>query len=80
MSEADIDSMSFEEAMKALEDLVVRLERGDVPLEESIALYETGAKLKKRCETKLQEAEAKVAAITLDPEGQPTGTAPVEGL
>lgn len=80
MSEADIESMTFEEAMAALEELVLRLERGDVPLEQSIALYEQGARLKKRCETKLKEAEAKVAAITLDADGQPTGTAPVEGL
>lgn len=80
MSEAEIEAMTFEEAMAALEELVLRLERGDVPLDESIALYEQGARLKKRCETKLKEAEAKVAAITLDPEGQPTGTAPVEGL
>ncbi|MEM6578609.1 MAG: exodeoxyribonuclease VII small subunit [Pseudomonadota bacterium] len=80
MSETDIEAMTFEEAMAALESLVLRLERGDVPLEESIALYEQGAKLKKRCETKLKEAEAKVAAITLDSDGQPTGTTPVEGL
>lgn len=80
MSDADIDEMSFEEAMKALEQVVSQLERGDVPLDQSIALYERGAKLKKRCETKLKEAEEKVAAITLDGEGNPTGTTPVEGL
>ncbi|MEM6481425.1 MAG: exodeoxyribonuclease VII small subunit [Pseudomonadota bacterium] len=80
MSEAEIESMTFEEAMSALESLVLRLERGDVPLEESIALYEQGAKLKKRCENKLKEAEAKVATITLDTEGQPSGTTPVEEL
>lgn len=49
-------------------------------LEESIALYERGAALKKRCEEKLKEAEEKVAAITLDGEGQPTGTTPVQDL
>ena len=80
MDDATIKSMSFEEAMKALEEVVTRLERGDVPLDESIALYEQGAKLKKRCETKLKEAEEKVAAITLDADGNPTGTTPVEGL
>jgi exodeoxyribonuclease VII small subunit len=51
-----------------------------VALDESITLYERGAKLKKRCEEKLKEAEEKVAAITLDAEGQPTGTTPVTGL
>ena len=56
------------------------LERGDVALEESISLYERGAQLKKRCEDKLKDAEEKVAAITLDGDGNPVGTKPVEGL
>lgn len=82
MSESDkaVSEMTFEEAMRELEGVVDRLERGDVPLEDSIKLYERGAELKKRCETKLKEAEEKVAAITLDGEGQPAGTKPVEGL
>jgi exodeoxyribonuclease VII small subunit len=72
--------MSFEQAMAELEKVVGQLERGDVALEESITLYERGAELKKRCEAKLKEAEEKVAAITLDADGAPTGTKPVEGL
>ncbi|MCE0505541.1 MULTISPECIES: exodeoxyribonuclease VII small subunit [unclassified Roseivivax] len=75
-----VEEMSFEEAMRALEEVVGQLERGDVALEQSIKLYERGAALKKRCEAKLKEAEEKVAAITLDAEGQPKGTQPVEGL
>jgi exodeoxyribonuclease VII small subunit len=74
------DEMSFEAAMAELEQVVSKLERGDVALDESIALYERGAKLRKRCDTKLSEAEEKVAAITLDAEGNPAGTKPVEGL
>lgn len=80
MSEKPVAEMSFEEAMRALEDVVGKLERGDVPLEQSIALYERGAELKKRCEAKLKEAEEKVAAITLDGQGNPAGLTPVEGL
>ncbi|MEL7095002.1 MAG: exodeoxyribonuclease VII small subunit [Pseudomonadota bacterium] len=80
MSDNDVADMSFEEAMKALEEVVTRLERGDVPLEESIKLYERGAELKKRCEVKLAEAEEKVRAITLDADGKPTGTTALEGL
>ena len=80
MSEKPVAEMSFEEAMRALEDVVGKLERGDVPLEQSIALYERGAELKKRCEAKLKEAEEKVAAITLDGQGTPAGLTPVEGL
>ncbi len=80
MSDKPVSEMSFEEAMNALETVVGQLERGDVPLEDSIKLYERGAELKKRCETKLKEAEEKVAAITLGEGGIPTGTTPVEGL
>jgi len=80
MSDTPVNKMSFEEAMAALEAVVGQLERGDVPLEQSITLYERGAELKKRCEAKLKEAEEKVAAITLGEGGEPTGTKPVEGL
>ncbi|SEM14962.1 Exodeoxyribonuclease VII small subunit [Roseovarius tolerans] len=77
MPDTPVSEMSFEQAMKELEQVVGRLERGDVALDESITLYERGAELKKRCEAKLKEAEEKVAAITLDSDGQPTGTRPV---
>lgn len=72
----DVTEMSFEAAMAELEGLVTKLERGDVDLEESITLYERGAVLKKHCEAKLKAAEEKVHAITLSPEGTPTGTTP----
>ncbi|WP_456389411.1 exodeoxyribonuclease VII small subunit [Profundibacter sp.] len=78
MSDTPVNEMSFEEAMAALEAVVGQLERGDVPLEQSITLYERGAELKKRCEAKLKEAEEKVAAITLGEGGEPSGTKPFE--
>ena len=74
-----VSELSFEEAMKELEQVVGQLERGDVALDESITLYERGAELKKRCEAKLKEAEEKVEAITLDQSGTPTGTTPAGG-
>ena len=80
MSDKPISEMTFEQAMSELERIVTELERGDVPLEDCISLYEKGAELKKRCETKLKEAEQKVAAITLDENGSVTGTKPLEGL
>ena len=80
MSDTPISEMSFEDAMRELEQVVGKLERGDVALEDSIKLYERGAELKKRCEAKLKEAEEKVAAITLNGDGQPTGVTPVEGM
>ena len=80
MTDTPVETMSFEEAMKELEAVVNKLDSGDVPLDASIALYERGAALKKRCQEELDRAEEKVAAITLDAEGNPTGTKPVEGL
>ena len=80
MSDTPISEMTFEQAMSELERIVTELERGDVPLEDSISLYEKGAELKKRCETKLKEAEQKAAAITLDEDVSVSGTKPLEGL
>lgn len=80
MSDTPVSEMSFETALAELEAVVGKLERGDVALDDSIRLYERGAELKKRCEAKLKEAEEKVAAITLDADGNPSGTTPVEGL
>ena len=79
MTDTPVEQMTVEQAMKELEAVVGQLERGDVALDQSIALYERGAALKKRCEDELKRAEEKVAAITLDADGQPTGTTPVEG-
>lgn len=75
----DIAAMSFEAAMKELEGVVSRLEHGDATLEESIALYERGAKLRAHCDARLKDAEERIERITLAG-GQPTGTVPVEGL
>ena len=80
MSDIPIDEMSFETAMAELEKVLSQMDSGNVELEALIALHERGAKLKARCEKKLKEAEEKVAAITLDGDGNPTGIAPVEGL
>ena len=79
MSETAVETMSFEDAMKELESVVGRLESGDVPLEDSIKLYERGAALKAHCQKKLAEAEEKVAQITTDAEGKAAGTKPLDG-
>ena len=79
MTDTPVEEMSFEDAMRELEKVVGDLERGDVPLEQSIALYERGAQLKQRCQTKLKEAEEKVALITQDGDGN-LGLKPVDGL
>ncbi len=78
MSDKPVKEMSFEEAMAALEKVVSELESGQVPLEQSIALYEKGAALRAHCEGKLKDAEEKVAQITQGPDGQASGTKPLE--
>jgi exodeoxyribonuclease VII small subunit len=77
-SNADIKKLTFEMAIAELETIVKRLEEGKVPLEESVAIYERGEILKKRCEELLKQAEARVEKITLDASGRPTGTTPLD--
>ena len=74
----DVKALSFEKALAELEQIVARLERGDVPLEESVAIYERGETLKRRCEELLRQAEARVEKITLDSAGKPIGTQPFD--
>lgn len=78
MTDRPVEEMTFEEAIRELEAVVHRLERGEVALEESIALYERGTRLRERCESKLKDAEAKIEKITLDGSGQPRGTEPLD--
>lgn len=76
---ADIAAMSFEQALDQLEKIVDSLEKGDVPLDESIRIYERGDALKKHCDKLLQAAEAKVEKIRLGRDGKPAGTEPLDG-
>ena len=76
MSE-DIKSLSFEQAIKELETIVERLERGDAPLEESITIYQRGAALKAHCESRLKAAQLKVEKIVLSTSGE-ANTAPFD--
>jgi exodeoxyribonuclease VII small subunit len=75
---ADVAKMAFERAIDELESIVKRLEEGKVPLEESVAIYERGEALKKRCEELLRQAEARVEKITLDADGKPAGSEPLD--
>jgi exodeoxyribonuclease VII small subunit len=67
--ESDIASMSFEDALAALEAIVRGLESGQQKLEDAITAYERGAALKKHCESKLAEAEMRVQAIVARADG-----------
>ncbi|MBU1175245.1 MAG: exodeoxyribonuclease VII small subunit [Alphaproteobacteria bacterium] len=74
----DIKAMSFEDALSELEKIVAQLEGGKAPLQDSIAIYERGEALKTHCETLLKAAEARIEKITLDRDGNPTGTEPLD--
>ena len=74
----DIASLSFEDALKALEDVVRRLETGDVPLEDSINLYERGETLRKHCQARLDAAQARIEKIVAGPDGKATGAVPFD--
>ncbi len=67
----DIARMSFEDALQELEQIVRRLEGGTGKLDEAIAAYERGALLKRHCEAKLREAQARVDKIVIAPDGTP---------
>jgi exodeoxyribonuclease VII small subunit len=68
----DIAAMSFEEALAELEQIVRRLEGGQVKLDEAILSYERGAQLKRHCERKLNEAQQRVDRIVIGPDGAVT--------
>ncbi|MBK5962246.1 exodeoxyribonuclease VII small subunit [Rhodoplanes elegans] len=76
--QVEVATLSFERALEELESIVERLESGNVPLEESVAIYERGEGLKRRCEELLTQAEARVQKITLDAAGKPKGTEPLD--
>lgn len=66
---SSVEGLTFEQALKELEDIVARLESGRVELEESIAIYERGTALKAHCEKKLKDAEARIERIVIAPGG-----------
>ncbi|MBI2586618.1 MAG: exodeoxyribonuclease VII small subunit [Rhodospirillales bacterium] len=72
---ADIRKLSFEDALEEMEEIVGRLESGQVKLDEAIEQYARGAQLKAHCQAKLKEAQARIDKIVLGPAGE-AGTEP----
>jgi exodeoxyribonuclease VII small subunit len=70
--------LSFEAALKQLEEIVARLESGDASLDESITLYAKGDALRAQCEARLKDAQARIEKITLGTDGKPNGTVPFD--
>ena len=74
----EIAAMSFEDALRALEDVVRKLESGEVPLDDSITLYERGEQLRKHCQARLDAAQLRIERIVAGPDGTATGTRPFD--
>ena len=75
---APIEQLTFEQALAELEQIVTTLERGEVALAESIAIYERGDALRRHCDALLKEAEARVEKVRVGPGGRPDGTEPLD--
>ena len=75
---AEIPSMNFEDALRALEEVVRKLESGEVPLDDSITLYERGEQLRKHCQARLDAAQARIERIVAGPDGAAVGVQPFD--
>jgi len=73
-TDTPLEDMSFESALAELENIVRRLESGDIPLEDAIKAYERGRQLKGHCEKRLSAARMRVEQVTLDSDGAPSLT------
>jgi exodeoxyribonuclease VII small subunit len=74
----DISTLSFEDALRALEEVVRQLESADTPLDTSIALYERGEALRRHCQARLDAAQARIEKIVAGPDGLAAGTRPFD--
>jgi exodeoxyribonuclease VII small subunit len=70
--------LSFEDALKRLEEIVRTLEKGEAPLDQSIELYQEGDKLKRHCEARLKAAQARIEQIGFGSDGSPKGVTPFD--
>ena len=76
--QSQISEMSFEQALRELEGVVRKLESGDVPLDDSITLYERGEELRKACQARLDAAQARIEKIVAGADYKPSGTVPFD--
>ncbi len=73
-----IASMTFEDALRALEDVVRKLESGDAPLDKSIDLYERGEALRQHCQARLDAAQGRIEKIVAGPDGAASHSVPFD--
>jgi exodeoxyribonuclease VII small subunit len=71
--------LSFEAALKRLEEIVRLLEKGEAPLDQSIELYQEGDRLKRHCEARLKAAQARIEQIAFGADGKPAGVTAFDG-
>jgi exodeoxyribonuclease VII small subunit len=74
----NVEQMSFEDALKRLEEIVRTLEKGEAPLDQSIELYQEGDRLRRHCEARLKDAQARIEQIALGSDGKPAGLKPFD--
>jgi exodeoxyribonuclease VII small subunit len=73
-----IDQLSFEDSLRRLEEIVRTLEKGEAPLDRSIELYQEGDRLRRHCEARLKDAQARIDQIAFGSGGQPAGLKPFD--
>src|SRR5215210_2258019 len=71
MKKTETGSKNFEAGLAALEKIVRELERGDLPLEESLKLFEEGVRLSRQCQERVNQAERRIEVLLRDGEGRP---------
>ena len=71
--------LSFEDALKRLDEIVRLLEKGEAPLDQSIELYQEGDRLKRHCEARLKAAQARIEQIAFGADGKPAGVTAFDG-
>src|SRR5205085_5159111 len=74
----DVGELSFEAALARLEEIVRTLEKGEAPLDKSIELYQEGDRLKRHCEARLKDAQARIEQIAFGSDGKPAGLKPFD--
>src|SRR5689334_25233825 len=74
----DVSQLSFEAALARLEEIVRTLEKGEAPLDRSIELYQEGDRLKRHCEARLKDAQARIEQIAFGGDGKPAGLKPFD--
>jgi len=76
---SNVEQLSFEDALKRLEEIVRTLEKGEAPLDRSIELYQEGDRLRRHCEARLKDAQARIEQIAFGSDGKPAELKPFDG-